>query len=962
MAEIKCPMCGKPNPSDLDVCQFCEARLKPLTDELSRSQPPLHPGEDPTVQDTGELEPILPQWLREVRQQARESAEGMGEQESAEEEASEAGEPDDLLAGLQSQAEEKEEIPDWLAGLRGASVQSSTEESSTEDDDLSALRSMLGEDAPELIEPAESASTEEETSALPGWISDLGAGETEEPTASSSDFEWSADFGAGTGSLEEPSSSAAGADSDLPDWLKDPKSEAGGEAENDLSAWSLPAEPAQSISDMEGEELSSPAELETPDWLASLEEQSAKPASTEPAQPIDEGNLPDWLSSLGEESGDETPQEPAQPATKGETPDWLASLGGESLEETPQEPVQPSAEGETPDWLASLGEESTEETPQERAQPASERETPDWLASLGEESAGETPQEPALPEDEGETPAWLTSLGEKSTEETTQEPIQPAAEGETPDWLASLEQESSEETPQESAQPELEGDLPDWLSSLGEESAETREVKSTPAEPHVEPEQPAEEAETPDWLASLEESTAEPGQPASTPAFTTDEDELVEDVSTGPAFVDGEGSPLETEDVDAIFSMDMPDWLSEAEAADQETGEALIPAADDDLRPADLPDWVQAMRPVESVISETEGVLQEDQPVEEKGPLAGLRGVLPAMPGVGPSSKPKAYAIKLQASEEQQSSAAMLEQMLASEINPEPIITQKVVGTQRFLRWIIAVLLLLVVGGTVFTGTQMNPMPVGAPPETSAAIRYIQEGLPADAPVLMIFDYEAALSGELEATAAPFVDHMLLLKHPRLTFVSSTSTGAGLAERFMRDTQSDHNYQDGGQLANLGYLPGGAAGVLAFAENPASVKPLTVTGIDAWETPALQGVERLSDFSAIILLTNDVETARIWIEQTETFRGEARFLVISSAQSGPMILPYVQTGQVDGMVTGLDGSAPIEQVNSGRPGIVRRYWDAYGLGLLTALALIAVGSLWSLFAGWQARRRERGEA
>jgi hypothetical protein len=74
-----------------------------------------------------------------------------------------------------------------------------------------------------------------------------------------------------------------------------------------------------------------------------------------------------------------------------------------------------------------------------------------------------------------------------------------------------------------------------------------------------------------------------------------------------------------------------------------------------------------------------------------------------------------------------------------------------------------------------------------------------------------------------------------------------------------------------------------------------------------------------------------------------------------------MIQPYYQSGQVDGMVTGLEGSAPIEQVNSGRPGTVRRYWDAYGFGLLMAGALITLGSLWSLFSGWQARRKERGE-
>jgi len=405
--------------------------------------------------------------------------------------------------------------------------------------------------------------------------------------------------------------------------------------------------------------------------------------------------------------------------------------------------------------------------------------------------------------------------------------------------------------------------------------------------------------------------------------------------------------------------MDAPDWLSDEAVAGDVS--AVADAQEDDLRPADLPSWVQAMRPVESVISDADGKPVEEQPLEDKGPLAGLRGVLPAFPGVGPSSKPKAYSLKLEASEDQQSSAAMLEQMLAEEIHPKPITTQQVVLTQRLLRWIMAFLILLVVGGTVFTGTQINEIPAGAPRETSAALSYIQ-ALPSNVPVLLIFDYEAAQAGELEAAAAPLVDHMLTLKAPRLSLISSTPIGAGMAERFMENTQAGHNYQRGQQYTNLGYLPGGSAGVLAFSENPMLTKPHSIDGQNVWETPVLQDVRQLSNFAVIILLTNDVETARIWIEQTEIARGETGFLVVSSAQSGPMILPYVQSGQVEGMVTGLDGSAPIEEhVNSGRPGMVRRYWDAYGFGLLTAAVMISVGSLWSLISGWRARRKEQGE-
>ena len=908
MAEIKCPMCGKPNPAVLEVCQFCEARLKPVTDELSRSQPPIHPGDEPTFQDTGELEPVLPQWLREVRQQARESAEENDEQVPAEEEAPQPQKTGDFLAGLQSQTDDDEEIPDWLSGLRGESTQSMPKETSQEDEDLSALKSMLGADTSDV--------DESEAGALPDWMSDLGGAETKESAgedilsallaasadqeqpASSSDFEWSADFGAGTGALSESS--------------KD----------------DTPMDVGSGLTDL----------------LRGIDEPTGKGTGSD---------LPAWESDEGEQ--------PA--ADQSDSSDWLASLGEQSPEPTSQESAQSAVEGSLPDWLASLDSGTTEPDHQESAQPALGDDAPDWLASLGEESTGAIPSETEQPALEDDTPDWLASLGEESTREVSAEPEQPASGEDTPDWLASLSEETTGTITQESAHLPFEEETPDWLASLGGENEPTGADESTPEPPFADISQPAEIEETPDWLSSLGEEVAEPEQPelqANIPANLTEE--FGEEIRATPAFVDDGGAPLATEDVDAIFSMDMPDWLSETGSAEQASGKAAMMPADDDLRPADLPSWVQAMRPVESVMSETEGGIQEEQPIEQKGPLAGLRGVLPAVPGVGPSSKPKAYSLKLQASEDQQSNASMLEQMLATEIHPEPITTQRVVSSQRILRWVIAVLLLLVVGGSVFSGTQLNPMPVGAPIETSAAMRFIQESLPANGSVLMVFDYEAALAGEMEAAAAPFVDHMLLLKHPRLSLISSTPTGTGLAERFMRDTQDSHNYQEGQQLANLGYLPGGAAGILAFAENPVTTKPKTITGENAWNTPALQGVRQLSDFSAIILLTNDGESARIWIEQTQAARKDTQFLVISSAQSGPMILPYVQTGQVDGMVTGLDGSAPIENVNDGRPGMVRRYWDAYGLGLLTALSMISIGSLWSLVAGWQARRKEQGEA
>ena len=58
------------------------------------------------------------------------------------------------------------------------------------------------------------------------------------------------------------------------------------------------------------------------------------------------------------------------------------------------------------------------------------------------------------------------------------------------------------------------------------------------------------------------------------------------------------------------------------------------------------------------------------------------------------------------------------------------------------------------------------------------------------------------------------------------------------------------------------------------------------------------------------------------------------------------------------MVSGLSDAATYEFINNSRPGIARSYWDTFGVGLMTAIAAITLGSLWSLFTGLRARRAE----
>jgi hypothetical protein len=111
----------------------------------------------------------------------------------------------------------------------------------------------------------------------------------------------------------------------------------------------------------------------------------------------------------------------------------------------------------------------------------------------------------------------------------------------------------------------------------------------------------------------------------------------------------------------------------------------------------------------------------------------------------------------------------------------------------------------------------------------------------------------------------------------------------------------------------------------------------------------------------MIVITDNTESARAWVEQVTPVRAVAPFplLVVSSAQAGPMLVPYYESGQVNGLINGLYDGAISEQRNFGRPGTVRLYWDAYSLGILLTMSLMLGGGLWNVVLGLRDRATKR---
>jgi hypothetical protein len=358
----------------------------------------------------------------------------------------------------------------------------------------------------------------------------------------------------------------------------------------------------------------------------------------------------------------------------------------------------------------------------------------------------------------------------------------------------------------------------------------------------------------------------------------------------------------------------------------------------------------------------------DDQNIENQGPLAGLRSVLPTQPSLVEVHPSKAYSTKLFTNETQQAQAALLENLLKSENTPQIFSKRSEKRIVRPLRWLIASVLLLVVIVTIALGSKIFPGP--AKPAVNSPVGMFFNtvtGLPDGAPVLVVLDYEPGFAGELEIASMP-VFEQLMSKNSRLVFVSSSPLGGLMAERLIQKLARVHAYQEGTQYINLGYLPGGAAGIKAFADEPGSTLGSDALDGNMWNSPVLKNVVinseiRLSNFTVLIVATDNPDTGRLWIEQAQPVLMSKPMLMIVSAQAEPMIYPYLLSGQVNGLVSGLEGGMLYESVR-GVSGQARENWDAFGAGILLTELFILVGGVWSLISGLLARRalNEQDEA
>jgi hypothetical protein len=1004
---ILCPNCQTANPRNRLYCDACGTRLvkeappptKPPAEEQSGIKRFDLPARPPG--DTGELDPTaVPDWLRTGRHRADETAdpdepEALDDRPPLSDSAEELpgwlveGEEDvnevfavpseitteHFLELLQEEtADDAEEIfdphaddedaadlPDWLAAT--------TEQA----DEEKPEKSWLDELGPAQTGVLETADSEEERpdattalSELPDWLTDIGPAHTAElrrteevdsdwldalepaytgPLAEAEDEPFDLEEFAFTGSLSEQKVSETGP---LPDWLAGIESIPTSEADD----WDDSFEDWFDETD-EDDDL-------TADWIDST-------ATTIPVtEPTADSDRSDWLAAADDE------------------PDWSDPLL------TDEDTAEPAAES---DWLAAADDEPDWSDPlltdEDTAEPAAgsdwlskEEGEPDWSdlfptdadviveptadADWSAEETGEIDwPDPFLTEESdveelaGDSD-WLTELSALSPAELAAEEEATIAPTPEPDEaeLPPLAPEPVEEAPTADKADEAEDldfeefpadeEIPEWVSQLGPPTAgsgDTGPLESLPDDDL------ARNEDLPDWLTDMMPADDRVGATLSglalaDPDYVDPLEGIPEELAGAelPDWLHDAPAPREpgqTGKPTAPTEMgELPDWLKQAPEESEESAklsaelsDLLGPPVSDpaaDLSKADIPDWLQALKPTE---------LSGQTPVAAlavtSGPLSGVPGVLAIEPVIAQPRLATPNFVPFTVSKEQREQVNLLEQIVATVVATEAE-AQRVVSVRqppvmsRITQLGLAVLLLLalVLGlwGPALFVAPTNPAP--ALVDLHTAVNNV-----AGQPVLLVFDYTPALAGELEPQATMLLEQLARNGSPVVSLSQYTS-GQRLAALQTAVSHPDNRY-------HLGYLPGEAIGIRQLGPClAASANCEAIVG----RSLSPEKIQVLADVSLVIVLTGERDNLVNWIEQLAVY--DEITLVAGITQSlHPVAAPYVASGQLAGLSTGLNDTVAYHEGLLGQPAPIAllQQQNAQGMAQLVVALLLLAG-------------------
>jgi hypothetical protein len=240
----------------------------------------------------------------------------------------------------------------------------------------------------------------------------------------------------------------------------------------------------------------------------------------------------------------------------------------------------------------------------------------------------------------------------------------------------------------------------------------------------------------------------------------------------------------------------------------------------------------------------------------------------------------------------------------------------------------------------------VNPLglPLQIADATRSAFQQV-DSLPKDAKVLMSFDYSAGGAAELDPIAGALLSHFLR-KDAKIYAVASVAEGSMFAQSNLKAYEAAGKVY-GADYVNLGYFAGGESAVVALSSDFRSVFKSDSQGTPVDQIPMMKDVKDMNDMDMVISVNvgpGGAATAQVWVRQVAIVYTKVPVILGVTAVMEPNIMPYLQSGQIKGLLGGLRPAAEYELLLE-EPGEAVAMMDAQSTSHITILGFIILGNV-----------------
>jgi hypothetical protein len=244
-------------------------------------------------------------------------------------------------------------------------------------------------------------------------------------------------------------------------------------------------------------------------------------------------------------------------------------------------------------------------------------------------------------------------------------------------------------------------------------------------------------------------------------------------------------------------------------------------------------------------------------------------------------------------------------------------------------------------------------LPVTVTPQAQAIYEEV-EALPPGSNVIVSFDYDPAAAPEVHPMALSFLRHCFEKKH-KVIIMALWPQGAQLAVRAVAEVASDYDLEYGRDYVNLGYKPGGDIVIKSMGSSIPEVFPRDMAGRATAGLALMAKVHSLNDVALVIDLSAGDPGIPAWVRVGNALY-HRKIAGGSTAVSAPQFFPYLQTGQLIGLLGGLKGASEYETLIN-YPGAATSRMDSQSVAHLVIIAFIIFANV----AYFISRRYQEGE-